>query len=245
MRLFFLILFPLLMFGQVGINRSNPKASLDIYGFPNDPSMSSGFIAPRLTLSQLNSKLSLYSSETVGAIIYITELNLISSRPEALSKVLDPGYYFYNGEYWEPFETKSGYNVLTASTLTPQTISSNTFTVINLTMTNDPFVRWNASKSSYTIPISGVYLFLSDIELNANENPSRSIYLAVNNINNQALIIDGAWKYNPTSRFTLPYTKMAYFAQGTEVVFYTYSLSKPLRISGAQLSITLLKPIEN
>lgn len=57
-------------FAQVGINTGDPKASLDVTGFPTVGSKLDGIIAPRLTGLQLRNKT--YTAAQTGAIVYVT-----------------------------------------------------------------------------------------------------------------------------------------------------------------------------
>ena len=58
-------------FSQVGINTTEPKATLDVVGKPLETNVLDGLIVPRITASQLKSKN--YTSEQKGAVIYVTE----------------------------------------------------------------------------------------------------------------------------------------------------------------------------
>lgn len=57
------VLYGTLLYSQIGINISKPKASLDIHGFETDIKKADGLIAPRLTGNQLKEKDQLYTGE--------------------------------------------------------------------------------------------------------------------------------------------------------------------------------------
>ena len=64
-------LFALNFFSQVGINTTNPQATFQVVGVPNDSTKKDGIIAPRITANQL--QLKTYGPEQIGALIYVTE----------------------------------------------------------------------------------------------------------------------------------------------------------------------------
>ncbi|MDR1653598.1 MAG: hypothetical protein LBS01_08150, partial [Prevotellaceae bacterium] len=58
---------------QVGINNETPAATLDVAAQKTDGTTAEGFIAPRLTLAQLNAKQAQYGEAQTGASVYITD----------------------------------------------------------------------------------------------------------------------------------------------------------------------------
>ena len=93
---FFLIVFTIKLNAQVGINTTNPEATLDIVGKPNQTNHYDGIIPPRITGDQLATKS--YSPSKKGAIVYVT-------TPASILKgqvihVVEEGFYFFNGAYW-------------------------------------------------------------------------------------------------------------------------------------------------
>lgn len=67
-----LLLFSLISFsyGQVGIDTTNPQATLDVLGKPTVTTSLDGIIPPRLTGDQLGAKT--YTTTQTGAVIYVT-----------------------------------------------------------------------------------------------------------------------------------------------------------------------------
>jgi len=81
------------IFGQIGINNSDPKATLDIAATPNDTSKFDGVIAPRLTGSQLRAKT--YTTDQNAAIVFVTTAD--TSPQGQTSNVTAIGYYYFDG----------------------------------------------------------------------------------------------------------------------------------------------------
>lgn len=80
--------------GRVGINTSNPAATLDVVASPSVPTRIDGFIAPRLKGSELKSKNSLYTSDQDGTIVYVTEAVAITD--DKTTNVTTIGYYYFD-----------------------------------------------------------------------------------------------------------------------------------------------------
>lgn len=108
------MLLPFLVYAQqgvVGINNSNPKATLDISATPNSNIAIDGMIAPRIKGSELKSKNGLYSTDQEGAIVYLTEPLSINETDDKTINVLNIGYYYFdktvgeNGR-WVGFKTE-------------------------------------------------------------------------------------------------------------------------------------------
>lgn len=95
-----------LAFSQVGINTSNPKASLDINAKTTDGSQPEGIIAPRLTGDQIKAGDTSYGTDQKGALIYATSAVTVSSTKTA--NITAEGYYFFDGNIWQ----KVGSNAL-------------------------------------------------------------------------------------------------------------------------------------
>ena len=98
----FLLLTEISVRGQVGINTQVPKATLDVVGKPSDPTSLDGFIAPRITASQLKTKT--YTIEQKGTLIYVTEkFDSDSDANGQVELVKSTGYYVFDGTKWKPF----------------------------------------------------------------------------------------------------------------------------------------------
>ncbi|PKF74613.1 hypothetical protein [Chryseobacterium sp. PMSZPI] len=84
------------IYAQVGINISQPNASLDVVGFPSDNTKLDGVIAPRLTGIQLKAKN--YTTAQTGAIVYVTAAETAPAGQTV--DVITPGYYYFDGMKW-------------------------------------------------------------------------------------------------------------------------------------------------
>jgi hypothetical protein len=97
--------------GQVGINTDSPKVTLDVNAGTDSQisaSIPPGFIAPRLTLAQLNGIAENYKPELVGTIAYIYSVgNVPANLHSSLENITSVGYYYFDGSSWNQFITPS------------------------------------------------------------------------------------------------------------------------------------------
>ncbi|MBB4804837.1 hypothetical protein HNP38_000109 [Chryseobacterium defluvii] len=84
------------VYGQVGINTSSPKATLDIVGEPSNVSSLDGIIPPRLTGDELAAKM--YTADQKGAIVYATAAAVAPSGQ--VVNVTGEGIYYFDGNVW-------------------------------------------------------------------------------------------------------------------------------------------------
>lgn len=84
-------------YAQVGINTSDPKASLDVVGNPTNTTKLDGFIPPRLTGDQLRAKT--YTTAQTGAQVYVTAAD--SNPSGQTASVKTPGSYYFDGTVWK------------------------------------------------------------------------------------------------------------------------------------------------
>ncbi|MBD8347060.1 hypothetical protein [Dysgonomonas sp. HGC4] len=86
---------------QVGVNNTDPKASLHITPQKTDGTTAEGIIAPNLTRAQLIGKDIRYTTAQKGAIVYVTAVDgTISPKT---TKITTVGYYYFDGAVWQPF----------------------------------------------------------------------------------------------------------------------------------------------
>ncbi|MGG1923632.1 FISUMP domain-containing protein [Chryseobacterium sp. NRRL B-14798] len=94
-------IFPVTLYGQVGINTTSPLATLDVVAKHSDGSTPEGILVPRLTGDALfaASGTSQYGAGQEGAIVYITEAVSSGNDTGQTANVNAPGhYYFDSGE---------------------------------------------------------------------------------------------------------------------------------------------------
>ncbi|WP_345208636.1 hypothetical protein [Chryseobacterium ginsengisoli] len=94
-----LVLCSSLSYSQVGINNTDPKATLDITARTTDASKPEGLIAPRLTGDQIRGKNTQYDIPQTGTIIYATAAD--SSPAGKTANITAPGYYYFDGIAWQ------------------------------------------------------------------------------------------------------------------------------------------------
>ncbi|WP_426482212.1 hypothetical protein [Chryseobacterium sp. R2ACT005] len=86
------------LYGQVGINTPQPKATLDVKATETDITKTDGILAPRLTGNQLKAKDALYTDDLKGAMVYITAgANPVTVKT---TNVTTAGYYYFDGSVW-------------------------------------------------------------------------------------------------------------------------------------------------
>jgi hypothetical protein len=88
---------------------ATPNATLDVVGKPADTAAKDGVIIPRLTVSQLQSKLSAYGSAQNSALVYISD-KPASTLTGKMAKVRDAGFYYFKyvdgtNDQWLPLGT--------------------------------------------------------------------------------------------------------------------------------------------
>ena len=109
--------------GQVGINTENPRATLDVMSNVVDVTKPDGIIAPRLKGSELKNKDSIYKNDQTGTIVYITEGVELGSTTEKTANVTRVGYYYFDGEVWQPFERDTLETVVNRGNYSPKYIT--------------------------------------------------------------------------------------------------------------------------
>lgn len=87
---------------QVGINTESPKATLDVGAAKTDGTTAEGIIAPKLSLQQLVVKDAKYTTDQVGAIVYVNDISgTTNTKTVNIKKV---GYYYFDGTLWKSFD---------------------------------------------------------------------------------------------------------------------------------------------
>lgn len=91
-------------YAQVGINNSDPKATLEVTAKTTNGTRPEGIIAPRLTGDQLKLADGQYTSAQTGTIVYVSSAVNVSSAKTI--NINSPGYYYFDGSIWQKFTDK-------------------------------------------------------------------------------------------------------------------------------------------
>ncbi|MEC5395488.1 hypothetical protein [Bergeyella sp. RCAD1439] len=89
--------------GRMGINTTQPDATLEVRATPDNPDYMDGFIAPRLEGDKLHGKT--YTLAQRGAIVYVTKAEASPSGQTA--NVTEEGYYYFDGSSWQKLSRKA------------------------------------------------------------------------------------------------------------------------------------------
>lgn len=84
---------------QVGINNTDPKATLDITARTTDGSTPEGLLVPRLTGDEIKLADAMYGPDQKGTFIYATATVTVASTKTA--NITAEGYYFFDGSIWQ------------------------------------------------------------------------------------------------------------------------------------------------
>ncbi|WP_374465766.1 hypothetical protein [Chryseobacterium sp.] len=93
-------------YGQVGINNTSPKATLDVVAKNTDGSTPEGLIAPRLTGDQIKAGSAQYGSDQIGTIIFAT--SAVTTPDATTQNITAPGCYYFDGTVWQAIGSSSG-----------------------------------------------------------------------------------------------------------------------------------------
>lgn len=104
-KCFFLLFFPCLFFGQVGVNTTSPTSTFDVKA-PVDSAGQvlatdyTGLQAPRISRAALTQKgNAFYGIDQEGALIYINDVSGGDSLGQRIN-ITAVGYYFFDGTIW-------------------------------------------------------------------------------------------------------------------------------------------------
>ncbi|WP_374465589.1 FISUMP domain-containing protein [Chryseobacterium sp.] len=173
-------------YGQVGINNTSPKATLDVTAKNTDGSTPEGLIAPRLTGDQIQAANAQYGPNQAGTIVYAT--SAVTTPGPTTQNITAAGYYYFDGSTWliigtPPNITSNIYNNDGALTGNRQVdLASNTlgFTggnvgvgiaipdtsaILDVTSTTQGFAPprvTKAQRDAILSPISGLIVYCTD-----------------------------------------------------------------------------------
>lgn len=162
------------MFSQMGVNTTNPQATLDVVATPSVTTKADGFIAPRLTGSELKAKDNAYGNSQKGTIIYVTQGLVPGDTTQKTKGVITAGYFYFNGTEWVRFNdlaraplTVTAFNASGNAepgiSLASSPENKLTFPIVNITA-DTTIGSWNGA-NEFTVLKKGVYLISAGIKM--------------------------------------------------------------------------------
>ncbi|RMZ60753.1 hypothetical protein D1632_01880 [Chryseobacterium nematophagum] len=79
-------------FGQVGVNTTEPKSTLDVMGV-SSPMVPDGVLVPRYSVAELAAKDAAYAADQNGTLVFVTTGTGTSGKT---SDILGSGFYYYD-----------------------------------------------------------------------------------------------------------------------------------------------------
>ncbi|WP_353145456.1 tail fiber domain-containing protein [Chryseobacterium sp.] len=162
-----------LLHSQIGINTANPKTTLDINAKTSGASQPEGLMIPRLTGDQIQTMTSNLQPGTESLMIYATTIP--SSPTSKVDKITQPGYYFWNGTYWESMGANLNLYTTDGSITTPLAARNVDLNGKNLVFSGSGSVGIGTSPSaSAKLDVAGT-VKASAIDYNSDERLKQNI----------------------------------------------------------------------
>ena len=159
--------------GKIGINTVNPKATLDINAKTDGSSQTEGLLIPRLTGDQIQTMTSNIQPGTESLMIYATAAP--GSPTSKVSKITQPGYYFWNGNNWESVGINSNIYTADGSITTPLAARNVDLNGKNLVFSGNGSVGiGTAPSASAKLDVAGT-IKASAIDYNSDERLKQNI----------------------------------------------------------------------
>ncbi|MDP9957869.1 hypothetical protein J2X97_003541 [Epilithonimonas hungarica] len=185
------------IFGQVGINNEDPKATLDVTAKTTDGTKPEGFIAPRLSGEEIKGKDAKYLTEQKGTIIYATSASSDAGVSGAKTiNITAEGYYYFDGSIWQKFNsgtaagTEPWYNVATNTGATANTQDIYQMGKVGVGF-KTPLYNFEIGDNLN----NGSYLSLSQSGANANGQSSLTYFTKRDNSNSITNATSKGWKW--------------------------------------------------
>jgi uncharacterized protein (TIGR02145 family) len=165
--LLFILVISIQTNAQIGIGTATPKTSLQVVGEPTNTTVSDGIQAPSITLAQLDAKIASYGADQDGAIIYVSDVSVASTKTETAG-IIAKGFYYYE------FSTNV-WKALGASTVVTGMIADGTILSADLANNAIETVKildgnvTNAKLDKSNIPLSGFGAAAADVALGSNK----------------------------------------------------------------------------
>ncbi|CAA7391353.1 hypothetical protein [Chryseobacterium fistulae] len=185
-------------FGQVGVNTTEPKSTLDVMGVLS-PTVPDGILIPRYSVTELAAKDAAYGASQNGVMVFITTGVGTTGKT---SEITGAGFYYYN----DPTSKWKG--IAGSTTPTPSFVATDEKTQSYVVQPTDDFIRLNITTPNQilTLPTTGVtpgkIVYVSNIggtSLTVSPIPRNTFRGAVIEDKNSAAYIylggtgDGSW----------------------------------------------------
>ncbi|KQS93460.1 hypothetical protein [Chryseobacterium sp. Leaf394] len=145
------------IYSQVGIDTTDPKATLDVTARSADLSKIDGIIAPRLSGNELKSKDGLYRPNQNAAFVYAT--SAASPTTAKTVEITKAGYYYYDAVLakWVTFQSSTGSGITTNEITNPiNTITSTVNGISSTTNAVNAVSNTLNSSNQLTTTVNGV-----------------------------------------------------------------------------------------
>ena len=163
---------------NVGINTTDPKATLQVVGAPASAGVPDGIIPPKLTRAQLIAKTG-YGTDQIGAMVYVTDLS--GTTNAATASVLQIGHYSFDGTKWNNMLIPkfTGF-FATRNTSYSFGAGSPSKVVTYPISTDNPNGWYNTANGRFTPQVAGYYQFNAALRVASGTNAEKVIILAKN-----------------------------------------------------------------
>ncbi|WP_139785375.1 hypothetical protein [Chryseobacterium phocaeense] len=161
-KLFCLMLWPAVFFGQVGINKDNPQGTFDITA-KNATGTSTdvdGILIPRVDRQRAQSMTGVQTS----TMVYVNSI-ATGTQTGTAAHIDAVGYYYFNGTVWVKLESPAPdafipKMVAAGRTTATMNITGGTgFNSLNFASVGANDGNWNTANNTYTVATEGYYQF--------------------------------------------------------------------------------------
>ncbi|CAA7196519.1 hypothetical protein [Chryseobacterium potabilaquae] len=130
-------------FGQVGVNTTEPKSTLDVMGV-SSPTVPDGVLVPRYSVTELAAKDAAYASDQNGTLVFVT--SSITGTTVKTSDISAAGFYYYDNSTSKWKAVGGGSSSDSTFNISPAEITA----TYNVLVTDD-FLKLNPSGSGQTL----------------------------------------------------------------------------------------------
>lgn len=95
-----------MVYSQVGINTTSPRATLDIVAKTKDGSKAEGLIPPSLSGDEIMHADNAYTAQLEGVVVY-ANAPVSNGGSVKTANITQPGYYYFDGKVWKSMQGNS------------------------------------------------------------------------------------------------------------------------------------------